>query len=100
MSGTGKGSAMQPLLFDAAFVGSSPHDALEFIVNVLQSSTDYSIIGKGLDGEVLLWNEGARRLYGYDAEEVLGRVTAHLLHPPEDVAAGRPSQIMAAALRD
>src|SRR4029077_607833 len=71
-----------------------------FIVNVLQSSTDYSIIGKGLDGTILLWNEGARRLFGYDAAEVLGKSTWEIFHTPEDIAAGRPRQIMQAALRD
>src|ERR1700687_2381332 len=88
-----------PVLFDAAFVGSSPQDALEFIVNILQSSTDYSLIGKGLDGTILLWNEGARRLYGYQAEEVLGKTTSDMLYAPEDVAAGRPRAVMQEALR-
>jgi PAS domain S-box-containing protein len=93
----GQGPAMQPQLYDSAFVG--PQDALEFIVNILQSSTDYSLIGKGLDGAILLWNEGARRMYGYQAEEVLGKAS-DLLHTPEDVAAGRPRAIMQGALRD
>src|SRR6202790_290955 len=90
---------MEPLLFDAAIVGSKPQDALEFIVNMLQSSTVYSIIGKGFDGTILLWNEGARRLYGYTAQEVLGRATSDMLYTPEDVAAGKPQAIMQEALR-
>ncbi len=88
------------MLFDAAFVGSSPRDALEFVVNVLQSCTEISIIGKGIDGTILLWNEGARRLYGYEAAEVLARANSNVLHTPEDVASGKPAQIMATALRD
>jgi PAS domain S-box-containing protein len=90
---------MKSTLFDPVFVGSNPRNALEFIVNVLQSSTDYSIIGKGLDGTILLWNEGARRLYGYEAEEVLGKANSDILHTPEDIGAGRPRAIMQAALR-
>ncbi len=86
-------------LFDAVFVGSSLQDTLEFIVNILQSSTDYSIIGTGLDGTILLWNEGARRLYGYTAEEVVGRARSDMLHTPEDLAAGKPRAIMEEALR-
>src|ERR1700688_645583 len=86
-------------LFDADFVATSPQDALDFIVTILQSSTDYSVIGKGLDGTILLWNKGARRLYGYTAEEVLGKATSDMLHTPEDIAAGRPRNIMQAALR-
>jgi PAS domain-containing protein len=49
-----------------------PAQALELIGNVLEASTEYSMIGKDLDGNVVLWNQGARRLYGYDADEVLG----------------------------
>jgi protein-histidine pros-kinase len=45
-----------------------------------------------------LWNEGARRLYGYEAAEVLGRLNANVLHTPEDVAAGLPVQMREAAL--
>jgi two-component system, cell cycle sensor histidine kinase and response regulator CckA len=94
-----KGPTMKPVLFDAVFVGSSLQDALEFIVTILQSSKDYSIIGNGLDGTILLWNEGARRLYGYTAEEVLGRVNSDMLHTPEDLAAGTPRAIAEEALR-
>ena len=29
---------------------------MDFMANVLESSTEYSIIGKDLDGKILLWN--------------------------------------------
>src|SRR6478609_6210117 len=86
-------------LFDPTIIGSS-ESALSFIGNVLESSTEYSIIGKDLEGTVLLWNEGARRLYGYEPEEVIGKVNASILHVPEDVASGRAHQILDEALRD
>ena len=86
-------------LFDRAMV-SSAQEAVDFIANVLESSTEYSIIGKDLDGKILLWNEGARRLYGYEPQEVVGKANSSMLHTPEDVAAGRPSEILNAALRD
>jgi hypothetical protein len=34
---------------------------VDFIANVLEASTEYSIIGKDLNSKILLWNEGARR---------------------------------------
>jgi PAS domain S-box-containing protein len=40
--------------------------------NVLESSTEYAMIATDLDGAIVLWNEGARRLYGYAASEILG----------------------------
>jgi len=55
--------------------------------NILQSSIKYSIIGKDLEHKILSWNEGARRNYGYEASEILGK-NSEILHLPEDVASG------------
>ncbi len=91
---------MRKKLFDTTLVGSSPQEALDFVANILESSTEYSIIGKDLKGKIVLFNEGARRLYGYEPEEIIGRATADILHTPDDVAAGVPARIMGEALRD
>ncbi|HEY8515081.1 MAG TPA: PAS domain S-box protein [Candidatus Binatia bacterium] len=45
-------------------------------------SSDDAIIGKTLDGIVTSWNDGARRIFGYTAEEMLGR-PLNLLVPPD-----------------
>src|SRR5260221_4365709 len=92
-------SAMKTRLFDRAIVG-DVHEALDFITNILESSTEYSIIGKDLDGKILLWNEGARRLYGYEPEEVVGKANATILHTPENVQAGKQHEILESALRN
>jgi hypothetical protein len=42
-----------------------PAEAVDFIGNVLEASTEYSIVVKDLQGKILLWNEGARLIYGY-----------------------------------
>jgi PAS domain S-box-containing protein len=73
-------------------------EAADFIVTLLQASTEYSIIGKDMEGKILLWNEGARRLYGYEAEEVVGKMDSSVLHTPEDVLAGKPQEILDAAV--
>jgi PAS domain S-box-containing protein len=57
----------------------------------LASIVDYSddaIIGKSLDGIIVNWNKGAERLYGYTAEEVMGKPISILL-PPD-----RPDEIV------
>jgi len=90
---------MSEKLFDSSILATT-QDSLDFVTNVLQSSTEYSIIGKGMDGTIVLWNEGARRLYGYEPEEVVGKANADILHTPEDVATGKPEEIREAALRD
>src|SRR3972149_2308570 len=88
----------KPKLFDTSIV-SGPQEAVQFITNILESSTEYSVIGKDLEGRILLWNEGARRLYGYEPEEVVGKANSSILHTPEDVKAGKPREILDAALR-
>ena len=90
---------MATKLFDSTIV-STAEQALEFIGNILESSTEYSVIGKDLNGKILLWNEGARRLYGYEPGEVIGKANSSILHTPEDVKAGKHDEIMQAALRD
>jgi PAS domain S-box-containing protein len=86
-------------LFDTT-VFQGADEAVDFIGNILEASTEYSIIGKDLDGRILLWNEGARRLYGWEPDEVVGRASSEILHPPEDVAAGLHRRMMRSALDD
>ena len=86
-------------LFDTSLVG-SPQQALDFIGNILESSTEYSVIGKDLDGKILLWNEGARRIYGYEPEEVVGKANSTILHTPADIESGRARETLERALLD
>ena len=48
---------------------------------IVQSSQD-AIVSKTLDGVIRTWNPGAERLFGYKAEEVVGRPVT-LLIPPD-----------------
>ncbi|MBC7456092.1 MAG: PAS domain-containing protein [Massilia sp.] len=84
-------------LFATQLVGEGK-SATDFIVSLLQASTEYSIIGKDMDGTILLWNEGARRLYGYEPDEVVGKMNSSTLHTPADIASGLPRELLAAAL--
>ena len=52
-----------------------PRERLAAIV----ASCDDAIIGKTLDGVVTSWNAGAERMYGYTAEEMVGRNISRLL---------------------
>ena len=45
---------------------------------IVDSSYD-AIIGKDLDGRIISWNSGAEQVYGYKAEEVLGKSSRLLL---------------------
>ena len=70
-----------------------------FLDNILQSATKYSIIGKDLSRHILSWNEGARRNYGYAAEEVIGKDSS-ILHAPEDLASGAVDRLFTGAEQD
>ncbi len=48
---------------------------------IVESSED-AIIGEDLGGTITSWNKGAERMYGYRAEEVLGKQVS-LLHPAD-----------------
>src|SRR5258708_37537860 len=89
---------MASLLDSSTFL--EPSEAVDFIANVLEASTEYSIIGKDLEGTILLWNEGARRIYGYDSVEVVNKLKSDMLHVPEDVEAGLPEEMRRGALAD
>src|ERR1700682_336833 len=88
--------AMQRLIDPALFA--DPYAAANFIGNVLEASTETSIVGMDREGNIQLWNEGARRLYGYEPEAVIGKANSSILHTPEDVAEGLPQTMMATAL--
>ncbi len=63
-------------------------EALLQLAEIVKSSDD-AIIGKTPDGIIRSWNAGAERIYGYRAEEVIGRPIS-LLCPPN-----RPDEIPA-----
>ena len=65
--------------------------------NVLESSTEYSIAAEDLKGNILTWNEGARRNYGYSAEEMVGNMNFEVLHTPEDVVSGKVNEFLKTA---
>jgi PAS domain S-box-containing protein len=84
-------------LFDSSIVGTAS-EGVEFITNILESSTEYSVVAMDLEGRILLWNEGARRLYGYEPEEVVGKANTSMLYKDEDVRTGKPHEVLQAAL--
>jgi PAS domain S-box-containing protein len=60
----------------------------EHLLSTIVESSEDAILAKDLDGVILTWNQGAARLYGYSAEEAIGRNVGMLIPPeqPDELA--------------
>jgi PAS domain S-box-containing protein len=54
------------------------NDRLLWLASIVESSDD-SIITKNLDGIIMSWNKSAERVFGYTAEEVVGKPVTILI---------------------
>ena len=64
---------------------------------IIDGAVDYAIIALDLEGRIVRWNEGARRVFGWTKEEVSG-LYWDMLFTPEDRAAGKSKEAMNAAI--
>jgi PAS domain S-box-containing protein len=60
---------------------------------------DYAIFMLDPSGIVVSWNEGAQRIKGYSANEIIGRHFS-VFYPPEDVANAKPAWMLEKATRE
>jgi len=66
---------------------------------LVQGVQDYGIFMLDPDGTIAGWNEGARRIKGYEADEIVGRHFS-VFYPEEDLARGKPAMELEVAARD
>ena len=57
----------------------------DFLESLIDASVD-AIIASDLHGEVLIFNKGAERIYGYRQDEVVGKMNVRDLYPSEGAA--------------
>ncbi|HLU07218.1 MAG TPA: PAS domain S-box protein [Woeseiaceae bacterium] len=83
----------------ARAMGDALRDSEKSFSLLVQSVTDYAILLLDPDGRVTSWNEGAERIKGYKAGEIIGH-SFRRFYPPEAVAAGLPERELETAARD
>jgi PAS domain S-box-containing protein len=67
--------------------------------SMIEAVQDYAILLLDPEGRVASWNQGAQRIKGYAAEEIVGR-SFTAFYTREDHAAGRPQRALELAARD
>jgi len=68
----------------------------QILVNSLK---DHAVLGFDRYGRVISWHNGAERLMGYTAKEILGLHFSYF-YPTEDIACEKPSRELGQALRE
>lgn len=68
--------------FDLLFLEFKKHAAERSRLAAIVENTDDAIISKTLNGIITSWNAGAEKIYGYSAEEAIGKHISILI-PPE-----------------
>lgn len=66
---------------------------------LIESVTDHAIYMLDTDGLVATWNPGARRIKGYETEEIVGRHVS-CFYPPGDRGAEKAARALETARRD
>jgi PAS domain S-box-containing protein len=66
-----------------------PPRAEEMFRLMVESVQDYAIFATDSGGQIVNWNTGAERIFGYTEEEIVGH-NASILFTPEDIERGAP----------
>jgi osomolarity two-component system sensor histidine kinase TcsA len=71
----------------------------ELFRTMVTNVKEYAIYLIDPNGTILTWNEGAERLKGYSADEVIGK-NFRLFYPQEAIESGHPAQELKAAVEN
>ncbi|WP_222837313.1 PAS domain-containing sensor histidine kinase [Dyadobacter fermentans] len=58
--------------------------------SLVEQVGDYGIFMLDIRGRIISWNEGARRIKGYSADDVIGKYFS-IFYPEEDILNGKPA---------
>ena len=66
---------------------------------MIEEIQDYAIILMDIDGTILSWNIGAKKIKGYEEHEIIGQ-NFRIFYMPQDRQAGLPEQLIALAKKE
>ena len=72
----------------------------DFALTLFQNLIGYAIIAADFDGNIIAFNEGAKLIYGYTSEEVIGRQNIELFFPKDFIEAGELQRAIVAFIKD
>jgi PAS domain S-box-containing protein len=59
--------------------------AKKLLVDVFDASSEVSVIATDVDGIISVFNRGAEKMLGYQAEEMIGKRSSEIIHLPEEM---------------
>lgn len=74
-------------------------EVTSLLKNILNSSIEYSIVAIDLNGTILSWNAGAKKIYGYEEGDVVGKKNIKKLCSPRDLQSGRVDEFFKEAMK-
>ena len=66
----------------------------DFVATLFESLVGYAIIAADFDGNIIAYNEGARQIYGYAPQEIIGRQNMEIFFPEEFIDAGALQRVI------
>ncbi|HNO71289.1 MAG TPA: PAS domain S-box protein [Bacteroidia bacterium] len=66
---------------------------------MIEEIQDYAIILMDIDGTILSWNIGAKKIKGYEEHEIIGQ-NFRIFYMPQDRQAGLPEQLIELAKKE
>ncbi len=67
----------------------------DFVSTLFENLVGYAIIAADFDGNIIAYNEGARQIYGYAPEEIIGKQNIEIFFPKDFIETGKLQHIIA-----
>lgn len=67
--------------------------------SLVEQVTDYGIFMMDEKGRIISWNEGAKKIKGYTADEIIGKYFT-IFYPEEDILNGKPAHELKVAVAE